>query len=287
VITMIVVTGATGQLGRLVIASLLERGVPAGEVIAAVRNPEKAADLAALGVQVREADYARPGTLVAALRGADRLLLISGSEIGTRIDQHRNVIDAAVAANVGLLAYTSILNADTTGVRLAEEHQATEKLILSSGLPYTFLRNSWYTENYTANAAGAIAAGAVLGSAGTGRVGAATRRDFAEAAAAVLTGDGHANAVYELAADVPFSMADYAAELTRQSGTPVAYTDLPPQDYIAALVGFGLPEGYAAALADADLGIARGDLASDSGDLSRLIGRPTTPLAEAVASALR
>jgi NAD(P)H dehydrogenase (quinone) len=284
---MIAVTGATGRLGRLVVASLLDRGVPTGGIVAAVRSPEKAADLAAAGVQVRHADYGRPDTLAAAFAGVDRLLLVSGSEVGVRVEQHGNVIDAAVAAGVGRLAYTSIVNAGTTLVGLADEHKATEKLILAAGLPYTFLRNSWYTENYTANAANTIASGAVMGSAGDGKVGAVPRRDYAEAAAAVLTTDGHDGTAYELAADEPFSMAEYAAELTRQSGTTVAYTDLAPQDYIAALVGFGVPEGYAAALADADVGIARGDLASASGDLSRLIGRPTTPLAEAVAAALR
>ncbi|NUT36576.1 MAG: SDR family oxidoreductase [Hamadaea sp.] len=284
---MIVVTGATGPLGRQVIENLLERGVPAGRIVAAVRSPEKAADLAARGVHVREADYDRPETLTAAFAGAEKVLLVSGSEIGKRIPQHRNVIDAAVAAGVPFLAYTSILKADTTGVGLAGEHKATEEYLKDSGLPHALLRNSWYTENYTGSAAAAIGAGAVLGSTGEGRVGAVPRADYAAAAAAVLATDGHEGKVYELSADAPFTMAEYAEELARQSGKPVVYRDLPAADYTDALVGFGLDAGYAGALADADQGIARGDLASDSGDLRRLIGRPTTSLADAVADALR
>jgi NAD(P)H dehydrogenase (quinone) len=284
---MIVVTGATGHLGRLVIEELRERGVPAGEIVAAVRDPEKAADLAAQGVQVRQADYSKPETLTDAFAGADKVLLISGSEVGQRLPQHRNAIDAAVAAGVPFLAYTSILKAGATGVALAAEHEQTEEYLRASGLPHALLRNSWYTENYTGSAAATIAAGTVLGSAGTGRVGAVPRADYAAAAAAVLTTEGHAGKAYELAADAPFTMAEYAEELSRQSGSPVVYQDLQPQQYVEALVGFGLDAGYAGALADADLGIARGDLASDSGDLSRLIGRPTTSLADAVARALK
>jgi NAD(P)H dehydrogenase (quinone) len=283
---MIVVTGATGHLGRLVLAALRERGVPASQIVAAVRNPEKAADLATQGFEVRLADYDRPETLKEAFAGADKVLLISGSAVGQRVQQHKNAIDAAVAAGVPFLAYTSILKADTTGVGLAAEHQATEEYLASSGLPYALLRHSWYTEVYTVSAAAAIDAGVVLGSAGEGRVGAVPRADFAAAAAAVLATDGHAGKIYELAADQPFTMAEYAAELSRQSGRPVAYQDLPAEAYAEALTGFGLDAQFAAALADADLGIARGDLASDSGDLSRLIGRPTTPLAEAVRPAL-
>ncbi|NUS55645.1 MAG: SDR family oxidoreductase [Streptomycetaceae bacterium] len=281
---MIVVTGATGALGRLVIADLLERGVPAEEIVAVARDPQKAADL---GVPVRVGDYDRPETLPAAFEGADKLLFVSASEVGRRVPQHRAVIDAAKAAGVPFVAYTSILKADDTGIALAAEHQATEAYLRESGLPHALLRNSWYTENYTAGAAGSIAAGAVIGSAGDGKVGAVPRADYAAAAAVVLTTDGHEGKVYELAADEPFSLAEYAAELARQSGKPVVYNDLAPADYVQALVGFGLDEGYAGALADADQGIARGELASDSHDLSRLIGRPTTSLADAVALALK
>jgi NAD(P)H dehydrogenase (quinone) len=283
---MITVTAATGHLGRLVVQELLDRGVPAGEIVAAVRNAERAADLAARGVHVRQADYTDPASLTEALAGTDRLLLISGSEVGQRFTQHRNVVDAAVAEGVALIAYTSILKADTTEVPLAAEHKATEEYIVASGLPYAFLRNGWYLENYTENLAPALASGALIGAAGAGPIGAATRADFAAAAAAVLTGEGHENTVYELGGDEPFTMAELAAEVSRQSGTEVVYRDLPAEEYATTLVGLGLPEGYAQALAGADRGIAAGELATDSGDLSRLIGRPTTPLASAVSTAL-
>lgn len=283
---MIVVTGATGKLGHLVVQDLLTRGVPAGEIVAAVRNPAKAADLAALGVAVREADYTRPETLTTALAGADRLLLVSSSEVGQRAAQHRNVVTAAVAAGVRLIAYTGILHSETTGIGLAAEHKATEELIRDSGLPFVFLRNGWYIENYTENLAPALEHGAILGSAGEGRVAAATRADYAAAAAAVLTGDGHENKAYELGGDEAFTMSELAAEVARQSGRDVVYRDLPADEYTAFLVSVGLPEPYAAILADSDLGVGRGELFTDSGDLSRLIGRPTTPLADAVAVAL-
>ncbi len=281
---MIVVTGATGHLGRLVIAELLSRGVPADGIVAAVRDPAKAADL---GVPVREADYDKPETLATAFAGASKLLLISGNAPGVRLAQHTNAVEAAKAAGVGLIAYTSVLKADSTGVALAHDHRETERLIRESGLPYVFLRNSWYTENYTANLGPALATGAILGSSGEGRVAAATRADYAAAAAAVLTGDGHENRVYELGGDIPFTMAELAAEVARQSGKPVSYQDLAADAYAKALTGFGLDEGYASILADADLGIARGDLTTDSGDLSRLAGRPTTSLADAVAAGLK
>ncbi|MEU5942286.1 SDR family oxidoreductase [Micromonospora sp. NPDC047548] len=284
---MIVVTGATGLLGRLVVAELLDRGVPAQEIVAAVRTTEKAADLARRGVVVREADYDRPETLAPAFAGADRLLLVSSSEVGRRAAQHRAVVDAAVRAGVRLFAYTSVLKADTATFPLAAEHQATEELIRASGLPFALLRNGWYTENYTGNLAATLQHGAVLGSAGDGRVAAATRADFAAAAAAVLVGDGHENTVYELGGDEPFTMAELAAEISRQSGTEVVYRDLPAEEYTKVLVAAGLPEPYAATLAECDLGIARGELTTDSGDLRRLAGRPTTTLADAVAVALK
>ena len=281
---MIVVTGATGQLGRLVIAELLARGIPANGIVAAVRDPAKAADL---GVPVREADYDKPETLATAFAGASKILLISGSVPGQRVAQHTNAVAAAKAAGASLIAYTSILKADATGVLLAADHLATERLILESGLPYVFLRNSWYTENYAATYGAALATGAIIGSAGEGRVAATTRADYAAAAAAVLATGGHENKVYELGGDTPFTLAELAAEVARQSGKPVSYQDLPVDAYVKALTGFGLDEGYATILADADLGIARGDLTTDSGDLRRLIGRPTTSLADAVAADLK
>ncbi|MFB6393673.1 SDR family oxidoreductase [Polymorphospora lycopeni] len=282
---MITVTGATGHLGRLVVEQLLDRGVPAAGIVAAVRAPEKAADLAARGVQVREADYDRPETLAAALAGTDRLLLVSGNELGQRLRQHGNVVEAARSAGVSLLAYTSILAADTTSVPLGPEHKATEDLVRASGLPYVLLRNGWYLENY--DLAGAVAQGVILGAAGEGRVSAATRADFAAAAVAVLTGDGHAGKVYELGGDEAFTLAELAAEVTRQSGTEVAYRDLPVDEYARTLAGFGLPEPVARMLADSDAGLARGDLHTGTGDLSRLIARPTTPLPDAVAQHLK
>jgi NAD(P)H dehydrogenase (quinone) len=284
---MIAVTGATGHLGPLVIADLLERGVPASEIVAGVRDPQKAADLAARGVQVRIADYDKPVTLAAAFAGVDRLLLISGNAVGQRVRQHGNVVDAAVAAGVGLLAYTSIVYADTSGIPLAVEHKATEELIRAAGLPYVFLRNTWYVENYTANLAPALATGAIIGAAGEGRVAAVPRADFAAAAAAVLTTDGHEGKVYELGGDRGFTLAELAAEVSRQTGKEIVYRNLSAEEYTQALVAVGVPEPFAQSLASGDLGLARGELDVTSGDLSRLTGRPTTTLAEAVAAGLK
>jgi NAD(P)H dehydrogenase (quinone) len=284
---MITVTGATGHLGRLVIESLLDRGVPAGEIVAAVRQPDRAADLAGRGVQVRHADYTKPETLAGAFAGTDRLLLISSSEVGQRLAQHTNAVGAAVDAGVSLIAYTSILGADTATGPLVGEHRDTEAAIRASGLPFVLLRNSWYLENYTEHLAPALEHGAILGAARDGRVAAATRADYAEAAAAVLAAGGRPAGVYELAGDEPFTLGELAAELSRQSGKEVAYRDLPADEYTDALVAAGLPAGYAAALAGSDVALAKGELTSDSGDLSRLIGRPTTSLADAVALALK
>ncbi|MGW3230204.1 SDR family oxidoreductase [Kitasatospora sp. NPDC001095] len=280
---MYVVTGATGQLGRLVVERLLAE-VPASEVAVAVRSAEKAADLAERGVTVRGVDYDQPQTLAGAFAEGDRVLLISGSEVGRRIPQHRAVVEAARTAGVALLAYTGILGAAT--FRLADEHKATEELILASGLPYAFLRNGWYTENYLGDAAGTVARGVVLGSAGAGRIATAARRDYADAAVAVLVGEGHEGGVYELSGDVAWSLPELAAELAKASGEPVEYRDVTPAEHLDALVGAGLPQGFAEALVDVDAGIARGELAGTTGDLARLIGRPTTPLAESVRAAL-
>ncbi len=283
---MIVVTGANGQLGRLVIDALLE-SVPADQVVAAVRNPAKAADLVSRGVQVREADYDRPETLPLAFAGADKLLLISGSEVGRRIPQHTNAINAAKAAGVGLLAYTSLLKADDAQMLLAGEHQATERLIRESGLPFALLRHGWYTEVYTANLASALEFGAILGSSGEGRVAGASREDYARADAAVLLADGQENTVHELSGDTPWTAAELAAEVSAQSGKQVVYTDLPQAEYAKVLVGAGLPEPFAEIIADSSAATARGELATATGELSRLIGRPTTPLADSVAVALK
>lgn len=282
---MITVTGASGQLGRLVVEALLKK-LPAGEIVAAVRNPEKVADLAARGVQVRQADYDQPASLVAAFKGADKLLLISASEVGRRVPQHRAVIDAAKAAGVGLLAYTSILHADTSPLPLAAEHKETESLIRASGLPAVILRNGWYTENYTAGIPSALQYGVVLGSAKQGRIASAARADFAEAAAAVLTQENQAGRIYELAGDESYTLGELAAEIAGQSGKVVAYQDLPESEYKNALLGAGLPDFLATLLAESDVGASKGGLFDDSRQLSALINRPTTPLAELVRLAL-
>ena len=259
---MIAVTGATGHLGRLVIDQLLKK-VPAGQLVAAVRNPEKARDLAARGVQVRRADYDAPDTLAGAFQGIDKLLLISANEPGKRERQHQAAIAAAKKAGVGLLVYTSLLHADTSGISLAGEHRATEKAIREAGIPFVILRNGWYLENYTENLGPALQHGVLLGAAKNGRIAAAARADFAAAAAAVLTAPGHEGKVYELAGD------------------------LPAEKYEETLRGFGLPGPVAEMLASADEGIARGELDDACGDLRRLIGRPTATLAQAVTAALK
>ena len=278
---MIVVTGASGQLGRLVIDALLKK-LPAGEIIAAVRNPERVADLAARGVQIRQADYEQPASLAAAFKGADKLLLISSSEVGRRVPQHRAVINAAKAASIGLLAYTSILRADTSPLPLAAEHKETESLIRTSGLPAVILRNSWYTENYLAGIPAALQYGALLGSAGEGRIASASRADYAEAAAAVLTADNQAGLVYELGGDDSYTLTELAQAIAKQSGKAVAYQNLPEAEYKAALIGAGLPDFLATLLAESDVGASQGGLFDNGHQLSALIGRPTAPLAQMI-----
>jgi NAD(P)H dehydrogenase (quinone) len=275
---MIAITGASGQLGRLVIEALLKK-LPATEIVAAVRNPDRVADLAARGVLVRQADYNQPATLEAAFRGVDKLLLISSSEVGSRLPQHRAVIEAASRAGVKLIAYTSLLHTDTSPLGLAAEHKATEALLKDSGVPFVLLRNGWYSENYLASVPTALQFGALIGSAGDGRIASAARADYAAAAAAVLTADNQAGRVYELAGDASYSLAELAAEVARQSGQPVVYQNLPEAEFKAALVGAGLPEGFAGLLADSDAGAAQGALFDDKHQLSQLIGRPTTPIA--------
>ena len=283
---MIVVTGATGQLGRLVIAQLLERGVPAARIVAAVRSPAKAADLAARGVSIREADYTRPQTLVSAFAGAERVLLISSSELGLRLPQHRAVIDAARAAHVGQLVYTSLLHADRSPLGLAAEHLDTEALIAASGLLHVILRNGWYTENYLASVPAARQHGAFIGSAGEGHIASATRADFAAAAVAVLTQTVAGNAVHELAGDTAYTLTELVAELNRQVSGHVRYVNLPQAEFAAALVNASLPKPFAELLADSDKGAEKGALFDGSRALSALIGRPTTSLANAMKEAL-
>ncbi|MFW0756391.1 SDR family oxidoreductase [Pseudomonas sp. H11T01] len=282
---MIAVTGANGQLGRLVIDALLKRVNPEN-VIALVRDPSKAQDLKAKGLDIRKADYGLPETLKSALVGVDQLLLISSSEVGQRAPQHRAVIDCAKAAGVQLLAYTSVLHGEKSRLGLAAEHLDTEQALSESGLNYVLLRNGWYNENYTAGVKPAVEHGAILGSAGEGRISSAARSDYAEAAAVVLTTEGHAGKVYELAGDDSYSLAELAADVSLQSGKTVAYTDLPEEQYKAALVGMGLPEGLASLLADSDAAAAKGALFDDSHELSRLIGRNTTPISKSVTEVL-
>lgn len=284
---LIAITGASGQLGRLAIQSLLARDYPAARIVAIVRDPAKVADLAARGVQVRQGDYDRPETLDAALVGVERLLLISSSEVGKRAPQHKAAIDAAARAGVGLIAYTSLLHANTSPLGLAIEHVQTEQALQASGLPHALLRNGWYAENYAAGIPGILERGAMFGSAGDGRLSLAARADYAEAAATVIASDvPQAGKVYELAGDDAITLADFAAELARQTGRSIAYQDLPQQDYRDALLAAGLPAGFAELLSDSDAGAAKGGLFDSSGTLGRLIGRATTPTADVIARTL-
>ncbi|MGV3504743.1 MAG: SDR family oxidoreductase [Adhaeribacter sp.] len=278
----IAITGATGHLGRLVIDKLKGK-VSENTLVALVRSKQKAADL---GVETREADYNKPEPLGPALQGIDTLLLISGSEVGQRAVQHKNVIEAAKSAGVKWIVYTSLLHADSSSLSLAAEHLATEEALKNSGIPYTLLRNGWYTENYTGSIPGALAGGAFIGSAGEGRISSATRADFAEAAVTVLTGNGHEGKVYELAGDESYTLGDLAAEVSRQTGKEIPFKNLPEGDYAAALSSFGLPAGLAQAIAGWDVSASHGDLFDEGRQLSALIGRPTTPLSEAVKEAL-
>jgi NAD(P)H dehydrogenase (quinone) len=280
----IVVTGATGHLGRLAVEALVQRGVPGEEVVATGRRTETLADLADRGVVVRAADYDDEASLEEAFAGADRLLLVSGSEVGQRVRQHGNAIAAARAAGVGFIAYTSIAHADTSTLLLAEEHRATEQLLAGAGVPHALLRNSWYTENYSGQLPVYLEHG-ITGAAGDGAVSAATRADYAAAAAAVVATDGHAGAVYELGGP-PFTMTELAQVVSAATGRTVTYTDLPVERYRQVLVAAGLPEPVAAVLADGDRGVAAGELLVEGDDLARLLGRAPTSLPEAVAAAV-
>jgi NAD(P)H dehydrogenase (quinone) len=283
---MIAVTGATGHLGRLVVTGLLDAGVPAAEVVAVVRTPEKAADLADRGVQVREADYADTAALEAAVGGVDRLLLVSGSEVGERVAQHTNVLQAAKAAGVGLVLYTSATKADDTPLPLAPEHIATERLIADFGIPAVVLRNNWYLENYDQQIHRAAEVGEITGSSNGGRIAAATRADYAGAAVALLTAEQPTPGVVELGGDEAFTLADLAAAVAAETGREATYRDLTPEEQVHALVEAGLPEGTAQFVAGLDQAIAQGALETGSTALSDLIGRPTTTLAEYVHTVL-
>lgn len=278
---MIAITGATGQLGHYVIESLMKT-VPASQIVAIVRNPAKAQALAAQGITVRQADYGDEAALTSALQGVEKLLLISSSEVGQRAPQHRNVINAAKAAGVKFIAYTSLLHADTSPLGLADEHIETEKMLADSGIVYTLLRNGWYSENYLASGPAALEHGVFIGAAGDGKIASATRADYAAAAARVISEAGHEGKVYELAGDSAWTLTQLAAELTKQSGKSVTYQNLSEADFAAALKSVGLPDGLADMLADSDVGASKGGLFDNSKTLSKLIGRPTTTLAESV-----
>ena len=278
---MIAITGATGLLGQHVIESLLKT-VPASQIVAIVRNPAKATALSQQGITVRQADYSDEAAFTTALQGIDKLLLISSSEVGQRAPQHRNVINAAKAAHVKFIAYTSLLHADTSPLGLADEHVATEQMLAESGIAYALLRNGWYTEYYLASAPAALEHGVFIGAAGEGKIASATRADYAAAAARVISEDGHSGKTYELAGDAGWTLSQLAAELAKQSGKKVVYQNLSEADFAAALKGVGLPAGLADMLADSDTGASKGGLFDDSHTLSKLIGRPTTSLADSV-----
>lgn len=274
------ITGATGQLGSIVLEQLKSR-TDAANLVALVRSPEKVE-----AVEARAFDYSKPEGLAEALKGIDTLLLVSGNEIGQRAIQHANVINAAKEAGVQWIVYTSILRADTSTISLAGEHLATEKLLKESGIAYTILRNGWYTENYTGSITSAVGAGAFIGSAGEGKISSATRADFAEAAAVVLTEEGHVGKVYELAGDESYTLTDLAAEISKQTGKDIPYQNLPEEEYAKILKSLGLPEVFANGIASWDVSASKGDLFDDGKTLSTLIGRPTTPLSETVKVAL-
>ena len=279
----IAVTGATGQLGRLVVEQLKSR-TSADNIVALVRTPEKALDL---GVNARDFDYNQTEGLEEALNGVDTLLLISGSEVGQRATQHSNVIEAAKKAGIKWIVYTSLLHADTSTLSLAGEHLATEKMLKESGVEHTILRNGWYTENYTGSIDGALAGGAFIGSAGDGKISSAARADFAAAAAVVLSDESHKGKVYELAGDDSYTLSDLAEEISKQTGKDIPYKNLAEADYASALKSFGIPEAFAEAIVSWDVSASKGDLFDDSKQLSKLIGRATTPMAETVKVTLK
>jgi NAD(P)H dehydrogenase (quinone) len=285
----IAITGAAGHLGRLVIDDLLSAGIPGTDLIAIVRDPDKASALTDAGVQVRVADYNDRGSVEAALADVDKMLMISSPPIGSRVPQHRNIIDAATTAGVSYVAYTSVLHADISHIGLAAEHYATENAIASSGLDFTFLRNGWYWENFTANVRGiglvpTLQTGILLGAGGDGRLAGAARAAYDEAAANVLVKRGKIGKVYELGGE-RLSYAELAAVFSETTGTPVVYKNLTEEQYTSALVNAGLTDAAAKTLASHDAGIARGELDTQTGDLQTLIGRPLTSVAEIIRKA--
>ena len=280
----IAVTGAAGHLGRHIIESLLERGVAAGDIVAIVRTASKAADLADRGVAVAEAAYEDTAAVTSALQGVEKLVLVSGSEVGKRLAQHTSIVEAAQTAGVAFIAYTSLLNADSSELSLAPEHRETEALLASSGIDHVLLRNGWYWENYASNVDPARATGHVFGAVGAGRVAGAARRDYAEAAAVVVTTDGHAGKVYELGGQPSITYPELAQAIGTVIGSEVSYVDQSVEEYQQTLEGAGLPTEVAQMLAGWETAIANGALETSSTDLEGLIGRPATRAAEALAA---
>ena len=276
------ITGATGQLGRLVVENLKSK-VENSVIVGLVRSPEKASDL---GIETRAFDYTQPEQMVKSLEGIDRLLLISSNQVGQRAVQHQNVIDAAKEAGVKWIIYTSLLHADTSSLSLAEEHVITEKALQESGIPYTILRNGWYTENYAGSLKKSVEAGAIIGSAGDGKISFAPRIDYAEAAAAAITDESNIGKTYELASDIPYTLTQLAEETSLQTGKEIPYNNLPKEKYAEILVSLGLPEAFANTIAGWDVAASKNDLFEDGKQLSKLIGRPTTPLSEVVKKVL-
>jgi len=282
----IVVTGATGHLGRLIVEALLRDGTPASEIVAAGRSIDKLDGLAAKGVRVARIDYTDAASLAAAFAGADQLMLVSGSEVGQRFAQHSAAIDAAKAAAVRRVVYTSAPAATTSALILAPEHKATEEYLAASGLDYTILRNGWYTENYVQAAEQGAATGVIAASVGDGKVASASRKDFADAAAAVLMGTGHDGKTYELSGDTAWDFSELAATVAAIAGRDVTYAALFPEEHAETLAGFGLDEATVGFVVALDGNIRDGLLEATSGELSALIGRPTTPLRDGLATAL-
>ncbi|MFM0478785.1 MULTISPECIES: SDR family oxidoreductase [Paraburkholderia] len=283
---MIAVTGANGNLGQLVVKGLLEH-LPATQIVAAVRDPAKAEGLRMLGVQIRKADYDDPETLVDAFAGVDQVLLISAVVPGERLRQHKSAIDAAKTAGVKLVAYTSMLRADTSSLILASEHSATEAYLKASGMNFILLRNGWYLENSTDAIAPALARGTIIGSASVGRFAAASRGDYAQAAAVVLTQPGHENRTYELAGDHAFTLPEFAEELSKVAGKTVTYSHLSAKEYEDILLAHGLPKMIVDVVVDAEVKSATGQLDSSSSDLATLLGRNTTHFSDAIRAALQ
>lgn len=284
---MILVTGASGKLGKLAIASLIQRGIKPDEIIATVREPEKAYYLIEMGVNIRYADYDYPETFSNIMSEVDSVVLISSSQLGKRVKQHMTVIDAAKKASIKHIVYTSLLHADSSSLGIAKEHVETEQAIYGSGIPYTILRNGWYSENYTDQIKSSFSQGVIMGCAGSGRLSTASRADYAEAIATVLTSKHHEGKIYELAGDQSFTLSEYASNLSFLSGKQISYQNFSKEVYRDTLIHYGLPEDIAELLSDSEYGASKGELYESSQTLSKLIDRDTTPIQKSIKDALK